>query len=66
MDDTAGGQMHPNAYIKDCGATVLLEDVEFFLENFNALVWRIAGCRLNQMKTRIHEADVQVVFAALR
>ena len=44
MDDNAGGQTHPKAYVDNCGATVPLEDVEFFLEAFDDLVWRVARC----------------------
>ena len=50
LDDNTGGQTHPEACVDDCGATVPLEDVEFFVETFNNLVWRIARCRLNRKK----------------
>ena len=51
-DDGRGGETDPMAYIDDCGASVYVEDVWFFLEEFNRLGEPL-GCHLNFDKTRI-------------
>ena len=51
-DDGLGGETDPMAYIDDCGASVYVEDVWPFLEEFNRLGTPL-GCHLNYDKTRI-------------
>ena len=51
-DGSKRGETHPLAYIDDCGATVYVEGVLFFLEDFPCL-GKSTGCHINSDKTHI-------------